>query len=61
MLIKAIIDIIHKQKFIKTFNNMNLNNNLFIIVFYTNLKNIIRNLESRRKKEKKEIIEDYHH
>jgi len=46
---KAIIDAIHQKKFIEIFNEMNLKDKLFIIGIYTNLPNLIRNLESRRK------------
>jgi hypothetical protein len=45
---KAILDAIHQKKFIEIFNEMNLSEDLFIIVIYTNLSNLTRNLESRR-------------
>ena len=45
---KAILDAIHQKKFIEIFNEMNLSEELFIIVIYTNLSNLTRNLESRR-------------
>jgi hypothetical protein len=45
---KAILDAVHKKKFIEIFNKINLSEELFIIVIYTNLSNLTRNLESRR-------------
>ena len=46
---KAILDAIHQKKFIEIFDEMNLGGELFVIVIYTSLPNLVRNLESRRK------------
>lgn len=46
---KAILDAIHQKKFIEIFDEMNLGSELFVIVIYTSLPNLVRNLESRRK------------
>jgi hypothetical protein len=46
---KAILDVIRQKEIIEIFNEMNLSEELFIIVIYTNLSNLTRNLESRRK------------
>ena len=45
---KAILDTVNQTKFIEIFNEMKLNDQLFIIVIYTSLPNLIRNLESKR-------------
>ena len=45
---KAILDTVNQSKFIEIFHEMKLNDQLLIIVIYTSLPNLIRNLESKR-------------
>ena len=44
----AILDTVNQSKFIEIFQEMKLNDRLLIIVIYTSLPNLIRNLESKR-------------
>ena len=44
-----VLDHIHQKEIIDYMKSKNLENDLFIIVVYTNLENLAKNIESRRK------------
>jgi hypothetical protein len=44
-----VLDHIHQQEIINYMKSINLENDLYIIVVYTNLENLAKNMESRRK------------